>query len=297
MASIKILAAAVAVVLGAGAPALAQPAAPAAPFETRQVADNVYAFRYGGYQSIFIVGKDGVIVTDPSARNKPDAVPTFLAEIAKVTPLPVKFVIYSHSGYDHIAGGAPFKAGGAVFIAHANAKRQIERMNNAPDVVRPDRTVGDGVTHLRLAGETIDLVYPGPTRSDTMISVYLPRQKVLFAADWISVGSAPCMNTSCMPAVWNYDRAVKTVMDLDWTIFVPGHSGPGGRYGAKDDLQRVRVYLSDLNAYTGQLAAQNKCNADSWKAAEPPDSYKDFVQPQTYRDQVERYCLAWNQGS
>src|SRR5579871_195399 len=182
---------------------------PAPPtFETRKVAGNVYAYRYGGYQSIFVVGKDGVIVTDPSARNKPDAVPTYIAEIRKVTPLPVKYVIYTHSGYDHIAGGKPFKDMGATFIAHANARLQIQRMNNAPDVVPPDRTIGDGTTHLTLAGEKIDLVYPGPTRSDNMISVYLPQEKVLYAADWIGVGSAPCMNTSCMPAIWNYDHAV-----------------------------------------------------------------------------------------
>lgn len=277
--------------------ALAQ-GAPAAPaFETRKVADDVYAFRYGGYQSIFVVGKDGVIVTDPSARNKPDAVPAYLAEIRKVTPLPVKYVIYTHSGYDHIAGGKPFKDQGATFIAHANAKVQIERMNNAPDVVRPDRTVGDGTTHLTLSGEKIDLVYPGPTRSDNMISVFLPRQKVLYAADWIGVGTAPCMNTSCMPAIWNYDHAVKTVMDLDWDNFVPAHGPAGGRWGNKADLQRVRDYLVDLYAYTSDLATQNKCNAASWKAAMVPEKYKDYVQPQTYQDQVERYCLAWNQGT
>jgi glyoxylase-like metal-dependent hydrolase (beta-lactamase superfamily II) len=276
--------------------AAAQAAAPTS-FETRQVAENVYAFRYGGYQSLFIVGKDGVIITDPSARNKPDAVPTFLAEIRKVSPLPVRYVIYTHSGYDHVAGGKPFKDQGAVFIAHERARLQIERMNNAPDVVRPDRTVKDGITRLTLAGVPLQLVYPGPTRSDNMISIYLPRQKVLFAADWIGVGNAPCMNTSCSPATWNYDRALQAVMALDWEVFVPGHSGAGGRFGNKADLQRIRDYLSDLNAYTGQLTAENRCNATSWKAATVPERYVDFVQPQVYQDHVERYCLAWNQGS
>jgi glyoxylase-like metal-dependent hydrolase (beta-lactamase superfamily II) len=290
-------AAAAALVLLATSVVLAQGPPPAPMFETRKAADNVYAFRYGGYQSIFVVGKSGVIVTDPSARNKPDAVPTFLAEIRKVTALPVRCVIYTHSGYDHIAGGKPFKDMGAIFIAHANTKLQIERMNNAADVVLPDRTVGDGVTHLTLSGEKVDLVYPGPTRSDNMISVYLPKERVLYAADWIGVGSAPCMNTSCSPATWNYDHAVKTVMDLDWSIFVPGHSGPGAPWGTKADLQRVRDYIADLNTYTGQLTSENKCNAASWKAAVVPEKYKDYVQPQVYQDHVERYCLAWNQGA
>jgi glyoxylase-like metal-dependent hydrolase (beta-lactamase superfamily II) len=298
----RILALSVVLLTAAGLslPSRAQPPAPGAapaPFETRKVADNVYAFRYGGYQSLFVVTKDGVIVTDPSARNKPGAVPAYLAEIRKITQAPIRYLIYTHGGYDHIAGGKPFKDLGAVVIAHKNTKLQLQRMNNAPDVVMPDRTVGDGITPLTLGGVTVDLVYPGPTRSDNMLSLYLPKEKVLFAADWIGVGSAPCMNTSCMPAIWNYDDALKSVMALDWTVFVPGHAGPGGRYGTKADLQRIRDYLKDLYAYTGQLNAAGKCNAESWKAAPVPETYKDFVTPQVYSDQVERYCLAWNQGA
>src|SRR6476620_4815049 len=45
-----------------------QPAPP--PFATTKVADNVYIFRYGGHQSMFIVTPDGVIATDPSGDRR-----------------------------------------------------------------------------------------------------------------------------------------------------------------------------------------------------------------------------------
>ena len=44
-------------------PAQAQQPAPP-PFATTKVTDNVYIFRYGGHQSMFIVTPAGVIATD-----------------------------------------------------------------------------------------------------------------------------------------------------------------------------------------------------------------------------------------
>ena len=46
-----------------------QPAAP--PFATTKVTDNVYIFRYGNHQSMFIVTPAGVIATDPISERRP----------------------------------------------------------------------------------------------------------------------------------------------------------------------------------------------------------------------------------
>ena len=42
--------------------------------ETKKVdgTDNVYIFRNGNHQSMFVVGKDGVIATDPIAYGRPN---------------------------------------------------------------------------------------------------------------------------------------------------------------------------------------------------------------------------------
>src|SRR5205085_10449824 len=93
----------------------AQPAAPAAPaaqpsrppIETKKVegTDNVYIFRNQNHQAMFVVTSDGVIATDPIAYGRPTGGQTYLDEIKKVTDKPVKYVIYSHHHFDHIAGG------------------------------------------------------------------------------------------------------------------------------------------------------------------------------------------------
>src|SRR5262249_47522051 len=78
--------------------------------------DNVYIFRNGNHQSMFIVTKDGVIATDPIAYGRPTGGQDYIAEIKKVTDKPIKFLIYSHHHYDHIAGGKPFKDAGATIV-------------------------------------------------------------------------------------------------------------------------------------------------------------------------------------
>ena len=74
--------------------------------ETRKVdgTDNVYIFRNGNHQSIFVVTKDGVIATDPIAYGRPTGGQQYVDEIKKVTDKPIKYLIYSHHHFDHIAG-------------------------------------------------------------------------------------------------------------------------------------------------------------------------------------------------
>src|ERR1700712_3446137 len=142
MSRIHIAGLAIALAAAIGAPAHAQTAAPP-PYATTKVegTDNVYIFRYGGHQSMFIVTKAGVIATDPISERRP-AAKAYIEEIQKITKAPIKYVIYSHSHFDHIAGGKPFKDLGATFIAHKNAKERIEQLKPA-DVVVPDQAVGN----------------------------------------------------------------------------------------------------------------------------------------------------------
>src|SRR6188768_4357458 len=96
--------------------------------ETKKVdgTDNVYIFRNGNQQSMFIVTKDGVSATDPVAYGRPTGGQQYIDEIKKVTDKPVKFLIYSHHHFDHIAGGKAFKDAGARIIAHKNATARLK---------------------------------------------------------------------------------------------------------------------------------------------------------------------------
>ena len=74
---------------------------------------------------MFVVTPAGVIATDPIGYGHPQSVETYVAEIRKVTDKPIKYVIYSHHHFDHIAGGKPFKDAGASFIAHKKVKERL----------------------------------------------------------------------------------------------------------------------------------------------------------------------------
>ena len=103
------------------------PAATPPLFATTKVdgTDNVYIFRYQNHQAMFVVTPAGVIVTDPIGYGRPQAVKVYLDEIRKITQAPIKYLIYSHHHYDHIAGGKPFKDAGAVVVAHSRAKERL----------------------------------------------------------------------------------------------------------------------------------------------------------------------------
>ena len=118
-----------------------QPSPP--PFATTKVdgTDNVYIFRYGNHQSMFVVTAAGVIATDPIGYGRPQAVVTYVDEIKKVSGQPIKYLIYSHHHFDHIAGGKPFKDAGATIVAH---KRAAERLAANSKVVFPLTTVSCG---------------------------------------------------------------------------------------------------------------------------------------------------------
>src|SRR5262245_17708572 len=140
-----------------------QPSRP--PFETTKVegTENVYVFRAGNHQSMFVVTSAGVIATDPIGYGRPQMVSTYVDEIKKVTSQPIKYVIYSHHHFDHIAGGKPFKEAGATFVAHKRANERLAVLND-PHTVLPDQTMDKGRS-IKLGATTLELTYVGLNHS------------------------------------------------------------------------------------------------------------------------------------
>src|SRR5215471_20376331 len=126
--------------VGLSTTAMAQAPTQQPMFATTKVegTDNVYVFRYQNHQAMFVVTPSGVIVTDPISYGRPEAAKAYLEEIRKITQAPIKYLIYSHHHYDHIAGGKVFKDAGATVISHRRAKERLVELK-APDVVIPDQ--------------------------------------------------------------------------------------------------------------------------------------------------------------
>src|SRR5437660_4725934 len=129
--------------------------------------DNVYIFRNGNHQAMFVVTKDGVIATDPIAYGRPTGGQAYVDEIKKVTDKPIKYLVYSHHHYDHIAGGKAFKDAGARIVAHKRVKERLAPLGD-PNTVLPDE-VFDGKKTITLGGTRLELSYLGLNHSDSNI--------------------------------------------------------------------------------------------------------------------------------
>src|SRR5829696_3034205 len=230
-------------------PAAAAPAQPGPPpFATTKIegTDNVYIFRYGGHQSMFVVTPEGVIATDPIAFLRPQAATKYIDEIRKITPAPIKFVVYSHHHYDHIAGGQPFKDLGATFVAHRRAKDRLAELKR-PDVVIPDKTVEDKDT-IELGGTTLELLFVGRNHSDNSLLMRLAKERLIFVVDFIPIQSVQFRNIPDNYSPLEFEASVKRVLDLDWERMIPGHPYAGGRLGTKKDVEDHLAYLQELSA-------------------------------------------------
>jgi glyoxylase-like metal-dependent hydrolase (beta-lactamase superfamily II) len=280
----------------APAPAPAQPAAQQPMFATTKVegTDNVYIFRYQNHQSMFIVTPAGVIVTDPISYGRPQAAKAYLDEIRKITQAPITYLVYSHHHYDHIAGGKVFKDAGATVISHRRAKERLVQLK-APDVVIPDQVV-DGKRTIKLGGTTLDLIFTGRNHSDSSLVMLLPKEKVLFAVDFNSLGAVPsrlAVNDS-YPIEW--EASLKKTLALGWERMIPGHPGPNGRLGTRKDMEEQIAFMTDLAGEVKKASDVGKCFDPATKEVRVP-KYATLAQyEQNIEWNVHRWCGYYGRG-
>jgi glyoxylase-like metal-dependent hydrolase (beta-lactamase superfamily II) len=281
--------------VGAGA-AMAQNAPPVSTTKVDGT-DNVYVFRYGNHQSMFIVTTQGVIATDPISYLRP-AKP-YIDAIKAVTDKPIKYVIYSHHHYDHIAGGKPFKDLGATFISHRRAKErflELKKQNALlPDVVIPDQVV-DGKRTITLGGTTLELIFVGRNHSDNSLVMRLPKEKLVFVVDFAPIESILFRNIPDNASPLEYIDSLKKLAALDWDRLIPGHPYASGRFGTKKDVQADIAYMEDLSAEVKKAADAGKCFDPAMKEVKLPKYEKWANYENGLPANVERLCYWWARG-
>jgi hypothetical protein len=140
---------------------------------TTKLGDGLYLFRYGNQQSIFLVGSEGVIATDPLSKQ---AATVYRAAIAEVTDKSVTHVAYTNSFFDRVAGAQVFAdEGGAVvpeIIAQANCKSNLMATPH-PEVLLPDLTYTDHAS-ISAGDVSLELYYFGQSYG-TCLSVMIAK--------------------------------------------------------------------------------------------------------------------------
>ena len=233
------------------------------PFVLKQVGPGVYAAIDGpehkaGSNAGFVIGDDGVLVVD--AFFTQDAAKALVAEIRRLTPKPIRYVVNTHYHADHTGGDQVLRDAGAIIIAHRNVRGWVRTSNInlfgdriTPELKAriealplPDLVTDKDLTVWLGSRKVVVNNVLGHTGGDLTISV--PDAKVLFAGDMLWRRIAPNLIDGSVKEWTATDAAFTRIPDAALTRYVPGH----GDVADVKDVAEFRTYLLDLKRLVGE---------------------------------------------
>lgn len=236
-------------------------------FTVKKLAEGVYAavspdHSKGGSNAGFVVGSNGVLVVDTFQDVAPGR--DLLAEIRKVTNLPIRFVVNTHYHLDHTGGNAVFAEAGATILAQRNLRGWLRTENlkffgatpkpedktRVESLVLPDMVYTDAVD-IYLGSRLIQVRYMlGHTGGDSVVIV--PDANVIFGGDLIWQKHLPNL-IDATTSDW-VKTLEKLLADHPSATFVSGH----GDVATPEDVRDFHDYLVALRDDVGQAQAAGK---------------------------------------
>ena len=242
--------------------------------ELTKLADNVYA--YVGQQDAspshsfaanagIVIGRDGVLVVDTLISATEGE--RFLADIRKVTTLPIKYVVNTHTHLDHAFGNCVFARLGATIISQTADRTTLQRTGAetlkgiAAFGLKPEEMVGTQIVlptftfsdrmQIDLGGESVELIHFAPSHTEGSMVVSIPAHKILFAGDILFTDFHPFLADGDI-AGWT--RTIDALQAMDVEKIVPGH----GPLSSKKDLTEMKAYLQLFDRKARELAANSR---------------------------------------
>jgi glyoxylase-like metal-dependent hydrolase (beta-lactamase superfamily II) len=216
------------------------PAPPPAPIASEKLAEGVYRIT-GGYVSLAVEFRDHVVVLEGGQSEARGL--AVIAETKKLFPNKrIKYVVNTHPHFDHMSGLAPFCAEGAIVLTDDNSKYFVEQALLSPRTLVGDTLakskkkpkVESVIEKMVLQDETrtIELHHvAGLEHSDAMLMAYLPKEKILFTADFNPPPTGQPVSPSIATLIQNIER-----LQLDFDRHVMVHAPNPDRPMTKADL-------------------------------------------------------------
>ena len=241
---------------GSTASAQENPVAPL-PFVLKELGPGVYAAidapgHKAGSNSGFVIGDDGVLVIDAFFHE--EAAKALVAQIRRLTPKPIRYVVNTHYHLDHTGGDAVFRSAGAIIIAHRNVRDWL-RTNNLGlfgDAITadlrtqiaalplPDLVTDKDLTVWLGSRKIVVRTVLGHTGGD--LTIYVPDAKVLFTGDLLWRKIAPNLIDGSVAEWTATDADFAAMNDSQHIRYVPGH----GDVADIRDVRDFREYLLRL---------------------------------------------------
>ena len=170
-----------------------QAAAPVAQaIQPEKLSEGVWSLP-GGARSVAVEFRDYVVVIDaPESEARSILV---MDAIKKAIPgKPIRYVVNTHSHFDHAGGLRTYSAEGATVITHVGNVPYYEQVWANPHTINPDRLarsgrkpVFEGLVGSRTftdgSRELVIYHYAGNMHNAGMLMAFLPKEKILIEAD------------------------------------------------------------------------------------------------------------------
>jgi cyclase len=244
-----------------------------------KVGPDLYAYiseNDASANATFLVSEKGILVVDTGLNASEGG--KLLAEIRKISPAPVRWIVNTHYHPDH-RGGNSVVGPQAVIISTAFTRVQA---GSSPDYAL-NETVSQDL--LSVGGHTVWIYHPGPAHTRGDLVVYFPDEHAIATGDLFLNNSCPAMDDGDLE---NWIAALDQMLELPVEHVVPGHF----ELATKNELRHFRNYLGDLRDQVRRMRS-NGLSLEQVQKALVLSAYKDLRQfPQyeaTFKDNAAAY--------
>ena len=271
--------------------------------KTIKVLENVYTITAGdGVDSntTFIITKEGVIVID--TRPTPAEARKVLAEIRKLTALPIVYTINTHYHGDHTFGNQVFKNSKTI-IAHKNVRNKLiesgqEHLSlfktfGLPGIneveITPPNIIYEKEMEIWLGGYRLQLLYHGKGHTDGDTIIYIDQLRTVITGDLVFNKKIPYMADSYID---DWIGSLKYIELLKNETVIPGH----GPIGERTTIIAMKHYLMNLKELVLAQLKDNKTLKETQEIVEPilREKYKDWKELDWIKGNIERAWLEYS---
>ena len=232
------------------------------PVRLQMIAPNLYEVLDGaGSRSGAYIGETAAVVIDAKMDKK--SVDQTIAEIAKLTDKPIRYLINTHSDGDHVRGNRFFPETVTV-IAQENCRKEfLVPMRDgkpsewtSPELARfmPAITFRDRMD-LHVGSKSIQLWYFGVGHTTGDAVVYFPEEKVAFLGDQVFVTRPQLIHSYKGGNSFEHVKTLSKMLDtLAAEKFCTGHEEILTRAAVRDHIDQ----MTRLQAKVESLIKQGK---------------------------------------